>query len=321
MLKILKILGIILIIILVIAVIIVVVLLINHNYQLKEEAKNYHPAGDVVEVNGKNLHVYTEGDGELTLVFMAGHGTSYPTLDFKPIWMRMVDEYRIAVVEKSGYGWSETSNSPRDIDTMLEETRMALELSGEKAPYILFPHSMSGLEAIYWAQKYPEEVKAIIGLDPLTPETVELLPEIQKIQLNLMYFISRIGLPRFIPESELGVNLPLMNSNDLSEEDKKQLLAIFYKSSVTKDMLNEVDYLKDNAETIGKNEVPINTPMYFFISDAQEAIARGWTESLTDYLSKITTRKYMLLSSGHYVHYDKAEIIAEEAKAFLKDIK
>jgi len=36
---------------------------------------------------------------------------------------------------------------------MLEETRRALELSGEKGPYVLLPHSMSGLEAIYWAQK------------------------------------------------------------------------------------------------------------------------------------------------------------------------
>lgn len=51
--------------------------------------------------------------------------------------MRMIDKYRIAVVEKSGYSWSETSNSPRDIDTMLEETRKALELSGEKGPYVL----------------------------------------------------------------------------------------------------------------------------------------------------------------------------------------
>jgi hypothetical protein len=97
--------------------------MINHNNQLRKEAKEYLPPGRIVEVNDKKLHVYTEGEGDITLVFMAGHGTSNPTLDFKPLWMRMIDEYRIAVIEKSGYGWSETSNSPRDIDTMLEETR------------------------------------------------------------------------------------------------------------------------------------------------------------------------------------------------------
>ncbi len=44
-------------------------------------------------------------------------------------------------------------------------------------------------------------------------------------------------------------------------------------------MLSEVNYLKDNAETVADNEVPINTPMYFFISEDQEVSAVGWKEA------------------------------------------
>ena len=210
-----RILGTALIIVLFAAVIIVCALMINHHNKLRKEAEEYPPPGKMVDVNDKKLHVYTEGNGDSTLVFMAGHGTNCPALDFKPLWIRLTDEYRIAVIEKAGYGWSETSNSPKDLDTILEETRKAIELSGEKAPYVLFPHSMSGLEAVYWAQKYPDEVKAIIGLDPCTPETIDLLPEPQKLQLQFMYFISRIGLSRLMPESEVGENLPLMKSYEL----------------------------------------------------------------------------------------------------------
>jgi pimeloyl-ACP methyl ester carboxylesterase len=146
-----KVFGIFIIILLTLIALPLIASTINHRNQLRKEAKEYIPPGSMVEVNGKKMHVYSQGEGELSLIFMSGHGTSNPTLDFMPLWMRLVDEYRIAVVEKSGYGWSETSNSPRDIDTMLEETRKALELSGEKGPYVLFPHSMSGLEALYWA--------------------------------------------------------------------------------------------------------------------------------------------------------------------------
>lgn len=89
--------------------------------------------------------------------------------DFEPLYKLLSDEYRIVVVEKAGYGYSKVSNSPRDIDTMLEETRQALALAGETGPFVLFPHSMSGLEALYWAQLYPNEVKAIVGLDMATP--------------------------------------------------------------------------------------------------------------------------------------------------------
>jgi len=293
---------------------------INHRSQLRKEAKEYFPPGRMVEVNDKKLHVYIEGRGGLTLVFLSGHGTNNPTLDFKPLWMRLVDDYKIAVVERSGYGWSETSNSPRDIDTILEETRKALELSGEKGPYVLLPHSMSGLEAIYWAQKYPDEVKAIIGLDPCVPETYDILPEPEKIQLYAMHIISRTGLSRYMDDSQVEQIFPLMKSEDLTEEEKQEYLATFYKSAFSIDMLREVEYLNDNAETIAENEAPIHTPMYFFISDGQEAIANGWQEALSDYLSKLAIGKYMELATGHYVHYNESKLIAEETKAFLEDV-
>ena len=316
-----KIIGIIILIPIAVAALFLVVSTINHLNQLENEAIEYVPPGRMVEVNGKNFHVYIEGKGPLTLVFMSGHGTIYPTLDFKPLWMRMVDDYKIAVIEKSGYGWSETSNSPRDIDTMLEETRKALKLSGGKGPYVLFPHSMSGLEAIYWAQKYPEEVKAVIGLDPLTPEAYEILPEPNKIQLFAMYFISRSGISRLMPDSDIEKNFPLMKSEVLTEEEKQEYLAVFYKSAFSKDMLREVNYLSANVESAVENGVPIDIPMYYFISDGQEAVAKGWKEGLSGYLSKLTLGKHMQLAADHYVHYEKSDVIAEEAKAFLEEVK
>lgn len=316
-----KTIGVILLIIIAAAVICVFALMINHNNKLKNEAENYPPPGHTVEVNSKMMHVYADGEGDFTLVFMAGHGTSSPTLDFKPLWMRMKDEYRIAVVEKSGYGWSDPSNSSRDIDTLLEETRKALELSGEKSPFILFPHSMSGLEALYWAQKYPDEVKAVIGLDPCTPESIEILPKAQKTQLYSMYFISRLGLSRFMPESDIEENFPIMKSSDLTEEEKLQYMAVFYKSSFTRDMLREIKVLTENAKTVKGKETPLDIPMYFFISSDQEAAALGWDEALTGYLSNVIIGKYQKLETGHYVHYEKAEVIALEAKEFLKQIQ
>jgi pimeloyl-ACP methyl ester carboxylesterase len=320
MMKIIKTLGIIVLVIFAIITLLLIASFANHTIQLRKEAKKYPPPGNMVEVDGQNLHVYLKGDGDTTLVFMAGHGTSNPTLDFKPLWMRLVDDYRIAVVEKSGYGWSEVSSNPRDIDTILEETRRSLELSGEEGPYVLLPHSMSGLEALYWAQKYPDEVKAIIGLDPLIPEAFDIMPEPQKTQLYPMVIISRLGISRFMPETEIEINFPVMKSGDLSEEDKQEYLAVFYKSAFSKDMLREIDYLKANAQTVAENEIPINTPMYFFISESQEAAVPGWKDALSGYLSKITIGKYMELSSGHYIHYDKSETIVEEAITFLKTL-
>lgn len=124
---------------------------INHKIQLSKEDSIFLPNGKMVEVNGHKIHVYTEGHSDETLVFMSGMGTCSPVLDFKSLYSLLSDEYKIVVVEKTGYGFSEIADVDRDIDTVLKETREALSKAGLRAPYILFPHSVSGIEALYWA--------------------------------------------------------------------------------------------------------------------------------------------------------------------------
>lgn len=58
--------------------------------------------------------------------------------------------------------------------------------------------------------------------------------------------------------------------------------------------------------------------MLFFISEDQEMEAPGWRGALTDYLSTVDTGSYLQLDTGHYVHYEEADVIARESKAFLQ---
>lgn len=295
---------------------------LNHRYQLKREAEKFPAPGKLVEVNNCKLHVYGEGQAETTLVLMAGSGTPNPTLDFKPLWQRLTDAYRIVVVEKSGYGWSAVSSNPRDIDTMLSETREALRLAGETGPYVLVPHSMSGLEAIYWAQVYPQEVKAIVGLDPTVPEVLENEREVpSSAQIKMMYFVARIGISRFMPEADLEATFPVLATGDLSPQDREQFIAMFYRSSYTKDMLREIEYLSANAEAVADNPVPVHTPMYFFISDGKEVPYDNWQQVLTNYLSQLEVGKHTILDTGHYVHHKQSETIAEDVKGFLEGLE
>ena len=127
----------------------------------------------MISVDGNNMSVYKEGSGDKTLVFLSGGGTCSPILDFKSLYSLLSDEYQIVVVEKFGYGYSDVVDRDRDIDSILDDTRKSLEMAGIKGPYVLCPHSMSGLEALYWANKYPDEVTAIIGLDMAVPQYYE----------------------------------------------------------------------------------------------------------------------------------------------------
>ena len=155
-----------------------------HRYRLKKEEKLRQPLGQLIDMNGNNISIYAEGSGSKTLVFLSGGGTCSPILDFKSLYSMLSDEYKIVVVEKFGYGYSDVVDEERNIQTILSETRLALNKAGIDGPYVLCPHSMSGIEALYWAQEYTDEIEAIIGLDMAVPEYYENM----KINLPLIKF-------------------------------------------------------------------------------------------------------------------------------------
>lgn len=182
----------------IILVLFVMISFVRHKICSSKEKDLRTPLGALVEVNGHNMSVYIEGKGDKTLVFLSGGGTCSPILDFKSLYSLLTDEYKIVVVEKFGYGFSDVVDEKRDIDTILSETRMALEKAEVQGPYILCPHSMSGLEALYWAQKYPKEVEAIIGLDMAVPGYYDEM----NISIPVMkagQYGAALGITRWIP--------------------------------------------------------------------------------------------------------------------------
>ena len=219
------------------ALILLLIVSINHQIHLKKEANLRSPLGQMVEVDGHNMSVYVEGAGEATLIFMSGGGTCSPILDFKSLYSLLSDTYQIVVVEKFGYGFSDVVDKSRDIDSILEDTRTALAAAGLHAPYVLCPHSMSGLEALYWAQKYPDEVSAIIGLDMAVPEYYDSM----NINIPIMHIASwaaNIGVTRFIP----GISeSDAVTYGTLSDNEKEIYKAIFYSRTATVTMINETE--------------------------------------------------------------------------------
>ncbi|MBS4060880.1 MAG: alpha/beta hydrolase [Bacteroidetes bacterium] len=288
---------------------------LNHRFKTPREEAAYPPPGQMVAVNGHRLHVYAEGErSDLTLVFLSGSGTTAPALDFKGLYSRLSDDHRIVVVERAGYGWSDDSGGvSRDIETVLQETRLALQGAGENPPYILLPHSMSGLEAIHWANRYPDEVAAIVGLDPATPPIYEILPP-PRLSLALVTFTAHTGLVRLMPF--LCRDAP--SSRYLTEDEIAVYCSIMYRRTLTTDMLAEVEIAQENARLVASHGYP-SLPFYFFISNGDGLPMDNWGEVLSAY-AKDAGGEYMELDVGHYVHSEAAELIAAETRAFIKRI-
>ena len=268
--------------------------------------------GKMIPVNNHKIHIFTEGEGNPNLIFMSGSGTYSPMYDFKALYSKMSDEFRITVIEKAGYGFSEISNMPRDIDTLLYETRTVLKEVNINPPYILFPHSMSAIEALYWVQCYPDEIKAIIGIDPAFPpyyEKLNITPIIKKMKTLSKIFNKYFKwLLPFIAKQ-----LSPIKYNTLNKIDTKICKALNYHRFLTNNMFNESEKVKENAEKINIEKIN-RIPMLLFISNYSK-----WENLIREYIKDFEV-EILTYNAGHYLHNIFPDDISNKSKIFIKNI-
>ena len=264
--------------------------------------------GRFVEIQGHKIHLYVSGDKHnQTLVFMSGSATVAPIYDFKNLYEKLTDKYNIVVIEKFGYGYSDIFETSCDIDTLVSIDRTALENAQIKKPYILLPHSMSGLEAIRWKQKFPDEIEAIIGIDMATPFAYEKWTE-KKIQktVNMFSFVKKLKL-HFIPKA-----YPLSNRSLLPNEIKQQKL-LMKRNAFNVCYINEAKAVLQNARIVSNSDY-IRCPMILFSSNGKQ-IDKYWVENQHKFADMMNA-KLICYNCGHYIHYYKSLEMANEIKNF-----
>ena len=77
-----------------------------HQLMTVYEKNKYEAIGKLVEVDGKEMHVYEKGDGDNTVVLWSGLGTTAPALDFEPLVNELSKDNRV-VVSRTIWLWLE----------------------------------------------------------------------------------------------------------------------------------------------------------------------------------------------------------------------
>ncbi|MBQ9686855.1 MAG: alpha/beta hydrolase [Oscillospiraceae bacterium] len=266
---------------------------------------------EYVEIDNHKMHVFAVGDeNKPKLVLMSGSGTVAPVYDFKILYEKLVSNYRIIVIEKFGYGYSDLYEGSCDIDSVIAFQREALEKAGEMGPYILVPHSMSGLEAIRWKQKYPNEVKAIVGLDMAVPGFYLLWKQEIDRRIRFMKIIRRLndhGLLFWYPLSKRGLN----------RDEIKQQQLLRRRNAMNPCYENEAKAILKNARIVDSAGW-IDCPILMFVSDGKQ-VSSGWIDHEREFAERMNART-VYLNCGHYIHYYESERISQEIRVFVNQI-
>ena len=275
----------------------------------KEERFWIDTPGQMVEVDGHRMHIYSEGEGNHTIVFLSAWGDTSPYANFLPLCKELSADARVVILERFGYGLSDVVDGERTFDRILEEDREGLKKAGIEGPYVLAPHSIGGPEAILWAQKYPSEVEGIVGMDIAVPSMKEVydeMPFYSDAQVGFYEFMRVTGLCRLFvkkPENELD----------------RMKNAIECRQMLDKNKISEYNHLNEALDEIESMPYPTVPTVQYLAKQNCDAFPE-WEPGHQVLVDASENGKLIVLDCGHYVYKEKTEEIVTGIREFIKNL-
>lgn len=293
---------------------------ILHATLFKAKMESIEPYGQLVAVDDGQMHIYSMGNGEKTIVLLPGSGSALPSADFGPLMRKLSEKYTVVTVEYFGVGFSSETSKPRTTENYVEETRTALSKAGFNAPYVLMAHSISSVYSEYYAAKYPEEVEAVISLDGTSTAYYEEMPAFVKSVLPIAKFQQNIGLPSLLA-SLITNRQDLLSKGFTSKEIDDLIVYVGFPVNDTflQQMANSAEFVKQTMDLPFPESVP-----YFKIISKQtyetpnKQIKITPQEYQMQHLDRIgKNAKYEILEGNHFIYLNNVDRIAEITDSLL----
>lgn len=279
-----------------------------------DELDSVSPYGQMVEINGHKMHVYSMGNGDKTLVLLPGFGVALPSADYGPLMRELSKEYTVVCIEYFGIGFSDQTDTPRTNENYTQEIRTALSLAGFEAPYILMPHSASGVYSEYYAAKYPDEVSAIIMLDT-TSTAVTGTGNPPKFLYGIARLQQACGLTRITS----GLVPPSQKAENGYTEKEISDYKLFTCHVLNNTIIDQSYRMLDNINEVKAIAFPGEIPVLKLISS--QSVKKVGAEYQTNHLNRLGANvESIMIDSSHFIYQTNVADICDAASTFLEKI-
>jgi pimeloyl-ACP methyl ester carboxylesterase len=136
----------------------------------------YAEPGQLVDIGGRRINMHCAGTGTPTVILMAG------LFSWSVVWYKtqpvIAQKTRVCAFDRAGYGFSDPAPKPQIDSEVVDDLRATLQAASIPGPYVLVGHSLGGIEARLYAERWPKEVVGMV-LDDTSPAGEGLIDENQ----------------------------------------------------------------------------------------------------------------------------------------------
>lgn len=263
--------------------------------------------GETVTVDGRQMNVQVTGDGPVDVVLLPGFGTASPVLDFGPLVADLAQDHRVIVVEPFGYGLSDGTDVERTAENIVGEVHEALQqLDVDR--YVLMGHSIAGIYGLEYANRYPDEVSAFVGIDSSVPGQPGMDAG---FPTGLLGAAKRLGLARVLA----AVAGDGLDGTVYSDEAREQMRMISNRTSLSSTYLDEMSHISTNFEDAIGETFPADLPLLLFVVEHNEKNP-DWLGLHERQAASVADGTVVPLDGEHYLHHTRSPEIADAFRAW-----
>jgi pimeloyl-ACP methyl ester carboxylesterase len=269
------------------------------------------PYGQEVTIDAGDINVYRNGGSGPTMVLLSGYGTSAPAIDFAPL-IRELDAFDVVVVEGFGYGYSDLDVGERTIENITAELHEVLAKLQVDEPVILIGHSVGGVYARYYANAYPEEVAAIVGIDPMAATTSSLDEGTPSIVDSVQ---AATGLVRVVTTIAPDLVQPPGTAYTADERRRTAVMTNWNYGNVS--VSDEWSRIGANSTKAAMHPFATDLPVLEILASDSVTMMPEWLPNHKAELKGVTTHELHVLEGTHYLHRTQSPALARLISGFV----
>jgi pimeloyl-ACP methyl ester carboxylesterase len=269
------------------------------------------PYGQEVTIDAGDINVYRNGGSGPTMVLLSGYGTSAPAIDFAPL-IRELDAFDVVVVEGFGYGYSDLDVGERTIENITAELHEVLAKLQVDEPVILIGHSVGGVYARYYANAYPEEVAAIVGIDPMAATTSSLDEGTPSIVDSVQ---AATGLVRVV--TTIAPDLVQPPGTAYTADERRRTAVMTNWNYGNASVSDEWSRIGANSTKAAMHPFATDLPVLEILASDSVTMMPEWLPNHEAELKGVTTHELHVLEGTHYLHRTQSPALARLISGFV----
>jgi len=279
-------------------------------------------AGQLVDVNGRKMHIDCTGQGGPTVILDAGLGDTY--FSWQKVQPEIARFVQVCSYDRAGIGYSDPSSRPRTSKVIANELHELLQAAHIEPPYILVGHSMGGYDVRVYAGMYRSEVAGMVLVDASHPDQENRFPsELKNMEgtwnreAQFLEYATPFGIPRFLGLCDPDVVVRAAECNWHTERERNAEMKSFSQSAT------------EAAAVTSLGDIPLvvlshdpDKPSAELPADLAKTTNEAW-EKMQEELAHLSTRgtQSIAKNSSHYIQLDRPELVIDAVRKVVDEVR